>query len=93
MPRAAVIPLAVGWSDVGAWDSLWKVLLKDESGNALRGIAAEDAPRESASIVQHQPEADRLSREQPRHEREQKLPEERTRKPLHALRSTLAAST
>jgi mannose-1-phosphate guanylyltransferase / mannose-6-phosphate isomerase len=37
LPKAAVIPLAAGWSDVGAWDSLWQMLDKDESGNALRG--------------------------------------------------------
>jgi mannose-1-phosphate guanylyltransferase/mannose-6-phosphate isomerase len=37
LPGAAVIPLAVGWSDVGAWDSLWKVLPKDDDGNAWRG--------------------------------------------------------
>jgi mannose-1-phosphate guanylyltransferase/mannose-6-phosphate isomerase len=37
LPQAAVIPLSAGWSDVGAWDSLWQVLEKDESGNAHRG--------------------------------------------------------
>lgn len=37
LPPAAVIPLSAGWSDVGAWDSLWQVLPKDEAGNAFRG--------------------------------------------------------
>jgi mannose-1-phosphate guanylyltransferase/mannose-6-phosphate isomerase len=37
LPPAAVIPLSAGWSDVGAWDSLWQVLPKDEAGNAWRG--------------------------------------------------------
>jgi mannose-1-phosphate guanylyltransferase/mannose-6-phosphate isomerase len=37
LPAAAVIPLSAGWSDVGAWDSLWQVLPKDEAGNAWRG--------------------------------------------------------
>ncbi|MBI4997529.1 MAG: mannose-1-phosphate guanylyltransferase/mannose-6-phosphate isomerase [Rhodocyclales bacterium] len=37
LPKAAVIPLAAGWSDVGAWDSLWQVLPKDAAGNAFRG--------------------------------------------------------
>lgn len=37
LPKAAVIPLSAGWSDVGAWDSLWQVLPKDELGNAFRG--------------------------------------------------------
>jgi mannose-1-phosphate guanylyltransferase/mannose-6-phosphate isomerase len=37
LPAAAVIPFTAGWSDVGAWDSLWKVLPKDAAGNAFRG--------------------------------------------------------
>lgn len=37
LPSAAVIPLAAGWSDVGAWDSLWQVLDKDSTGNAVQG--------------------------------------------------------
>jgi mannose-1-phosphate guanylyltransferase/mannose-6-phosphate isomerase len=37
LPAAAVIPLTAGWSDVGAWDSLWKVIPKDADGNAFRG--------------------------------------------------------
>ena len=37
LPKAAVIPLTAGWSDVGAWDALWKVLPKCGEGNATRG--------------------------------------------------------
>ncbi|HTY99049.1 MAG TPA: mannose-1-phosphate guanylyltransferase/mannose-6-phosphate isomerase [Rhodocyclaceae bacterium] len=37
LPQGAVISLSAGWSDVGAWDSLWRVLPKDEAGNACRG--------------------------------------------------------
>ena len=37
LPASAVIPLSAGWSDVGAWDALWKVLPKCERGNAARG--------------------------------------------------------
>ena len=37
LPPGAVIPLAAGWSDVGAWDSLWQVLPKDSEGNASQG--------------------------------------------------------
>ncbi len=33
----AVVPLNAGWSDVGAWSSLWEVGVKDESGNVTRG--------------------------------------------------------
>jgi mannose-1-phosphate guanylyltransferase/mannose-6-phosphate isomerase len=32
-----MVPLAAGWSDLGAWDAVWKVLPKDADGNAHRG--------------------------------------------------------
>lgn len=37
LPAGIVIPLQAGWSDVGAWDSFWKVLPQDADGNAQRG--------------------------------------------------------
>ncbi|SCY76530.1 mannose-1-phosphate guanylyltransferase (GDP) /mannose-6-phosphate isomerase, type 2 [Nitrosospira sp. Nl5] len=37
LPASAVIPLSAGWSDVGAWDSLWEVLPKDHDGNVSQG--------------------------------------------------------
>ena len=33
----SVIPLAVGWSDIGAWGALWELGEKDEAGNMIRG--------------------------------------------------------
>ena len=35
--QGVVVPLAAGWSDVGAWDALWAVSAKDADGNAARG--------------------------------------------------------
>ncbi|MDG2989430.1 mannose-1-phosphate guanylyltransferase/mannose-6-phosphate isomerase [Candidatus Synechococcus calcipolaris G9] len=35
--KAAVVPVQCGWSDVGAWSSLWQVAEKDDQGNAYRG--------------------------------------------------------
>jgi len=35
--RGAVVPMAAGWSDVGAWDALWQVCEKDAAGNVGRG--------------------------------------------------------
>ncbi|MES2919240.1 MAG: mannose-1-phosphate guanylyltransferase/mannose-6-phosphate isomerase [Pseudomonadota bacterium] len=35
--HAAVVPLAAGWSDVGAFSALWEVSPKDANGNALQG--------------------------------------------------------
>lgn len=35
--NAAVIPIDVGWSDVGSWESLWEHSDHDSSGNVLSG--------------------------------------------------------
>ena len=35
--RAAVIPVDMGWNDVGSWSSLWDVSDHDETGNASFG--------------------------------------------------------
>ena len=32
-----MVPLDAGWNDLGAWDAVWKVLPKDENGNAHLG--------------------------------------------------------
>lgn len=37
--RAAVIPLDVGWNDVGSWTSLWEIAPHDTNGNFVRGDA------------------------------------------------------
>ena len=34
---AAVVPVDMGWSDVGSWDALWQIADKDENGNACIG--------------------------------------------------------
>ena len=41
--RAVVMPLTVGWNDVGSWSALWDVGARDADGNVTRGdvIAAE----------------------------------------------------
>ncbi|WBV44541.1 mannose-1-phosphate guanylyltransferase/mannose-6-phosphate isomerase [Pseudoroseomonas cervicalis] len=38
--RAAVVPAALGWSDVGSWAALWEVSPKDDGGNAVQGPVA-----------------------------------------------------
>jgi mannose-1-phosphate guanylyltransferase/mannose-6-phosphate isomerase len=35
--RAAVLPVDIGWSDVGSWTTLWEVGTKDGDGNVIRG--------------------------------------------------------
>jgi mannose-1-phosphate guanylyltransferase / mannose-6-phosphate isomerase len=37
--RAAVVPVACGWSDVGSWHAVWELSAKDEQGNAAQGQA------------------------------------------------------
>jgi mannose-1-phosphate guanylyltransferase / mannose-6-phosphate isomerase len=40
---AAVVPVSMGWSDLGSWDALWEMSDKDAAGNALAGnVVAED---------------------------------------------------
>ena len=34
-----MVPFEAGWSDVGSWDALYDLDLKDESGNVVRGDA------------------------------------------------------
>lgn len=39
----AVIPIDVGWSDVGAWSSVWDIKEKDKNNNHIEGdVIAED---------------------------------------------------
>ncbi|HYM04068.1 MAG TPA: mannose-1-phosphate guanylyltransferase/mannose-6-phosphate isomerase [Stellaceae bacterium] len=43
-PRAAVVPVEMGWSDVGTWDALWQLGDKDDAGNVESGdVIIEDA--------------------------------------------------
>lgn len=37
--RAAVLPVSFGWSDLGAWDAVWKGRQHDAAGNAVSGPA------------------------------------------------------
>jgi mannose-1-phosphate guanylyltransferase/mannose-1-phosphate guanylyltransferase/mannose-6-phosphate isomerase len=44
--KVAVVPVAMGWSDVGSWDSLYETCARDAEGNALQGdVVALDAQR------------------------------------------------
>jgi mannose-1-phosphate guanylyltransferase len=35
--RVACVPVSMGWSDVGSWDSLHAISAKDDANNAVRG--------------------------------------------------------
>ncbi|MEE8389049.1 MAG: mannose-1-phosphate guanylyltransferase/mannose-6-phosphate isomerase [Acidiferrobacterales bacterium] len=51
--RASVLPLAAGWSDIGAWSSLWEVSEKDSSGNVLEGDVIAHNTNNTMVIAQH----------------------------------------
>jgi mannose-1-phosphate guanylyltransferase/mannose-6-phosphate isomerase len=41
--RAAMVPVSMGWSDVGSWDALWSMGAKNGDGNVLLGdVVASD---------------------------------------------------
>ena len=35
--KGTVLPLDAGWSDIGSWDSVWKISKKDKNGNVSLG--------------------------------------------------------
>lgn len=39
---AAMLPIDVGWNDVGSWSSLWDIAPRDQDGNYVRGDAILD---------------------------------------------------
>ena len=41
------VPLVAGWSDVGAWDSVWDACAKDANGNVARGRVMFDGSTDS----------------------------------------------
>ncbi len=44
---AAVVPVDMGWNDVGSWAALWEVQGKDTDGNSIRGDVIIDAVQDS----------------------------------------------
>lgn len=51
--NAVVIPLAAGWSDIGAWSSLWEASERDAFGNVLRGDVAVVDTHDTLLIAKH----------------------------------------
>lgn len=45
--NVAMVPVSMGWSDVGSWASLWEIGEKDESNNLLLGDVIASGSRES----------------------------------------------
>jgi mannose-1-phosphate guanylyltransferase/mannose-6-phosphate isomerase len=45
--KAAVVPVDMGWSDIGSWEALWDSAERDESGNATKGDVLHHGSRNS----------------------------------------------
>ena len=45
--NAYVLPMDVGWSDVGSWNSVWDISEKDSKGNVLNGNVIEKNTKNS----------------------------------------------
>ncbi|RNE90057.1 mannose-1-phosphate guanylyltransferase/mannose-6-phosphate isomerase [Marichromatium sp. AB31] len=50
---AVVLPLDVGWSDVGAWPALWEVRARDAEGNVRDGDTFVHEAADNLLIAQH----------------------------------------
>lgn len=48
-----VVPLDVGWSDVGAWDALWQAIDRDADGNAVTGDVWMEDSHGNLVIAEH----------------------------------------
>ena len=45
--RAAVVPVEMGWSDIGSWEALWTAAARDDLGNATKGDVLHHGARNS----------------------------------------------
>jgi len=51
--RAAVVVLDAGWSDIGAWSSLWEASTRDAQGNVVQGDVYMHETQNALLISQH----------------------------------------
>ncbi|MGM0855819.1 MAG: mannose-1-phosphate guanylyltransferase/mannose-6-phosphate isomerase [Pseudomonadota bacterium] len=51
--NTAVVPVEMGWSDLGAWSALWEIEPQDENGNVTRGDVLLDNTRNSYIYAEH----------------------------------------
>lgn len=45
--KAAVVPVDMGWNDVGSWQSLWDIADRDHGGNAISGDVVTEKAKNS----------------------------------------------
>jgi mannose-1-phosphate guanylyltransferase/mannose-6-phosphate isomerase len=51
--HAVVVPLSAGWSDVGAWSSLWDMCPRNEAGNVIQGDVIAQDTHNAFLVAQH----------------------------------------
>lgn len=51
--NVSVLPIDAGWSDIGAWSSLWEVSERDSDGNVVKGDVATKDTKNSLLISEH----------------------------------------
>jgi mannose-1-phosphate guanylyltransferase len=50
--QVALVPVTYAWSDLGAWDAVWKASGKDADGNVLRGPATLSHARNNLVVTE-----------------------------------------
>lgn len=45
--KAAVVPVEMGWNDIGSWEALWVTAQRDTAGNATKGDVLHHSTRNS----------------------------------------------
>jgi len=45
--KAVVVPVEMGWNDIGSWEALWATAVRDVSGNATKGDVLQHDTRNS----------------------------------------------
>jgi mannose-1-phosphate guanylyltransferase/mannose-6-phosphate isomerase len=52
--RAVMVPVSMGWSDIGSWDALWSMGAKDGEGNVILGdVVAADTRNSYLRAEEH----------------------------------------
>jgi mannose-1-phosphate guanylyltransferase/mannose-6-phosphate isomerase len=51
--KAVVVPLAAGWSDIGAWSAIWETAQQDAAGNVAQGDVCLHETRNTLLISKH----------------------------------------
>ncbi|TDK31729.1 mannose-1-phosphate guanylyltransferase/mannose-6-phosphate isomerase [Rhizobium deserti] len=51
--NAAVVPASFTWSDIGSWDAVWKLGIRDEAGNVTSGNATLVNTKNSLVMSRH----------------------------------------